>query len=176
MILKTFVFLALFSWSFGTVAVEAQEAPQPFNGNCCGCNGNIKYRAGSKPDLIRIGTRVQPTSAMNPFDDGFTFGLQNSSGSLFNQSLPAFTMTESANGRRWTYKDPQAPVNGGIHSVTIQQASGLAGGYVIYVRAYADMSAATDPQMTTSFVIGNDSFFDDSTWNRRKTNWRHIFW
>jgi hypothetical protein len=85
-------------------------------------------------------------------------------------------MSESANGRRWTYKDTTAPVTGGIHTVTIQQASGLAGGFVIYVRAYADMTGATEAKMTSSFIIGNDSFFDESAWNRRKKNWRHVFW
>ena len=176
MMVKAAVFLALFGWGMSTTVAEAQETPQPFAGNCCGCNGNIKYRDGSKPDLIRIGARVQPTSAMNPFDDGFTFQLTNSGGTLFSQALSAFTMTESANGRRWTYKDKLAPVNGGLHTVTIQQASGLSGGFVIYVRAYTDMTAATEPEMTSSFVIGNDSFFDKSDWNRRKTNWRHVFW
>lgn len=176
MIVKTTVFLTLFAWGLAIAPAQAQEAPQPFGGNCCGCNGNIKYREGSKPDLIRIGARVQPTSAMNPFDDGFTFNLTNSGGTLFTQSLAAFTMTESANGRRWTYKDKLAPKNGGIHTVTIQESAGLAGGFIIYVRAYTDMSAATTPEMTTSFIIGNDSFFDQSDWNQKKKNWRHIFW
>ena len=176
MIWKTGVFLALFAWGLGTATAEAQEAPQPFDGNCCGCNGNIKYRANSKPDLIRIGTRVHPTSSMNPLDDGFTFRLRNANSILFTQSLAAFTMSESANGRRWTYKDTTAPVTGGMHTVTIQHASGLAGGFVIYVRAYADMTGATDAKMTSSFIIGNDSFFDESAWNRRKKNWRHVFW
>ena len=60
--------------------------------------------------------------------------------------------------------------------MTIQESAGLAGGFIIYVRAYTDMSAATTPEMTTSFIIGNDSFFDQSDWNQKKKNWRHIFW
>ncbi|MGY8691109.1 MAG: hypothetical protein ACKVHP_25630, partial [Verrucomicrobiales bacterium] len=162
MVLKTGFFLALFAWCLAATPVKAQEAPQPFRGNCCACNGNIKFRAGTKPDLIRIGTRVQPTSAMNPFDDGFRFSLSNDSATLFSQSLAAYTLTESANGRRWTYKDPTAPANGGIHTVTIQKASGLSGGFLIYVRAYTDMQAASEAKMTSSFVIGNDSFFNQS--------------
>ena len=174
--LKSAIILVIFTILVGPAIVFAQEAPQPLQGNCCGCNGNLKYREGTRPDLIRIGTRVFPTTAMNPFDDGFKFTFANNAGVLFTQTLAPFVMVESPNGRRWSYKSPQAPSVGGLHSVTIQRPTSRFGGFLIYVRAYADLTAATPAEMTTEFVIGNDSFVDQSDWNKQKTNWRHTFW
>ncbi|MEO2169072.1 MAG: hypothetical protein ABGY42_13330, partial [bacterium] len=48
--------------------------------------------------------------------------------------------------------------------------------FIFYVRAYADLAAATETEMTTRLVVGDDSFFDSSDWNQRKNDWRHIFW
>jgi hypothetical protein len=172
----TFTFVALLGLTFGASLASAQELPKPLAGNCCGCNGNIKFREAAKPDLIRVGARVFPSSAMNPFDDGFTFLLSNSGGSLFSETLAPGVMTEMPNGRRWVYKNPSAPTSGGIHTVKIQKMSGPAGGFIFYVRAYADLSGATETEMTTRLVVGDDSFFDNSNWNHRKNGWRHIFW
>lgn len=162
--------------SFGLNPAFAQELPQPMDGNCCGCNGKIKFREKAKPDMVRVGTRVHPVSAMNPFDEGFTFVLSNGSGTLFSETLAAGAVTEMPNGRRWVYKNSLAPSAGGIYSVTVQEASGSAGGVLIYVRAYADLSSATEAEMTTRIVIGTDSFVNTSDWNPRKNGWRHTFW
>ncbi|MFP6665437.1 MAG: hypothetical protein VCC00_14695 [Deltaproteobacteria bacterium] len=172
----SFACIALLGLAFDASLVSAQELPKPFAGNCCGCNGNIKLRGAAKPDLIRVGARVFPSTAMNPFDDGFTFLLSNADGSLFSETLAPGVMKEMPNGRRWSYRNPAAPAAGGIHTVKIQQMSGPAAGFIFYVRAYADLAAATETEMTTRLIVGDDSFFDSSDWNQRKNGWRHIFW
>lgn len=172
----TFALSLLLVLGLGLGSAQAQEPPQPLDGNCCGCNGTIKFRQDTKPDLIRIGTRIFPTASVNPFDDGFTFTLSNSSGSLFSETLSPGVVTEKPNGRRWVYKNPAAPASGGIHTMTMQEMNGPAGGYIVYVRAYTDLSAATEAEMTTGIVVGSSSFFDNSDWNPRKSGWRHVFW
>lgn len=166
----------LLVFGLGLGSAQAQEPPQPLDGSCCGCNGTIKFRSATKPDLVRVGTRIFPTAAINPFDDGFTFLLSNANGTLISETLAPGVVTEKPNGRRWVYKNPAARVSGGIHTMTVQEMSGPAGGFIVYVRAYADLTTATEAEMTTGIVIGASSFFDHSDWNQRKSGWRHVFW
>ena len=74
-------------------------------------------------------------------------------------------------GKRWLYRNPAAKTAGGLYRVQIAPRKDVNEGYRVDVYAYGDLSAATDPGIATFIVVGNDPFFDTSTWNQRKDGW-----
>ncbi len=173
---RTILFGFLGALCLFAAQATAQEIPQPLLGNCCSCTGSLEEHPPGQMDSIRVAARVLPVSAMNPFDEGFVFELENAGGVLFSGTLAPGDMDENSLGRRWTFSDPAARTSGGLLRVLIQEMTGPLAGYVIQVLAYGDLSAATDPTMTVRMAVGGDAFFDTSLWVGRRNGFRHGYW
>ena len=163
------------TWLIAAPAAEAQEIPQQIRGNCCSCNSQIKFRKGL--DLLRLGSRLIPTPAavIDPLLTGMAVELGNANGTLASIVIPPGAFTEKPSGRKWVYKDPAAKASGGAFVVTLQERNDQHGGWLISIKYFGDLSAATLAEMSTVITIGTSTFFDTSDWTARATGWRKKF-
>ncbi len=154
--------------------VEAQEIPQPLLGSCCGCKSSVKIVADPRLDTLKIGARIIPTvtAIIDPLTTGLSFELSNAGGTIMAGSVPPGAFLEKKSGQKFVYKNAAARKTGGIVSVVLQERFDSAGGWLISIRAFGDLSAATLPEMTTDIVIGTSSFFDNSDWTETPNGWR----
>ena len=87
-------------------------------------------------------------------------------------ALPAGALTPDAAGNRFTYKNPDARIHGGIYKVLINiTPSGEL--YAYRIEAYGDLSRATDPVMSLQFYIANlpTPTIHSEAWKRTSWGW-----
>lgn len=156
-------------------SARSQEIPQPLFGNCCSCKAQVKFLSGL--DLLKVGARIipTPTAVIDPVVTGMTVVLSNLNGTILSVAVPPGGFVEKMGGRKFVYKDKAAKASGGIFTATLQERSDSVGGYIVSVKAYGDLSAATLADMTTQIVIGTSPFFDNSTWEQTSRGWKQSF-
>jgi parallel beta-helix repeat protein len=103
--------------------------------------------------------------------------LSGPHGAIYSGSLPAGALT--ATGTIFRYRNAAARTAGGIHGLKIKQNRG--GSYTFSFAAYADLSAATDPNLRLQFYLGEDPnaaadgrvFITlDKPWSQTPRGWR----
>jgi len=98
--------------------------------------------------------------------------LTNSNGMIYRAALPPGALTPYPSGDRFTYKNPDAKIHGGIYKVLIKISS-LGETYGYRVEAYGDMSGATDALMSLQFYIANQPTptIHTELWKRTAAGW-----
>jgi hypothetical protein len=165
--------LALFSASLvlAPSSGSAQELPRPIFAACphC-CTSQIRFVAGPRLDLLILHARVIPGTAISPSIEDFVLSLDNGNGTIFSQTIPGGSIIER-NPTFFVYRDKSAAKNGGIAKLQIKEKNDSAGGFVVDVVAYGDLSAATLATMSVFIAIGDDPFTDTSVWTQRPHGW-----
>lgn len=154
---------------------QAQEIPQPLFGNCCSCKAQIRLNPNGN-DVLKIGARVVPTATavIDPIATGMSFELSNANGTIVSATIPPGVFEENRRGR-YVLRVKNARKTGGISNVTLQERNDQHGGWLISIKYFGDLSAATLAEMSTVITIGTSTFFDTSDWTARATGWRKKF-
>lgn len=156
------------TWS---VAAPAQEIPQPIVRPCKHpCLNKVRF-VPNRLDKLELHAGLLPLSSMDPGFETFTIELSNANGTIFTATLPPGAILTTNGGKRYSYRNPTARTAGGIYRVVVTQKKNAADGYRVDLIAYGDLSAATEADMSTFIAVGDDAFFDNSTWLARKDGW-----
>lgn len=151
--------------------VQAQEIPQQITRPCKHpCLNKIRF-APNGLDKLELHAGLLPLTSMDPGFETFTVEISNVNGTIFTATLPPGAILTTNGGKRYSYRNPAARTSGGIYRVIVTQKKNAADGYRVDLIAYGDLSAATEAEMATFIVIGDDAFFDNSTWLARKDGW-----
>lgn len=152
--------------------VQAQEIPQQITRPCKHpCLNKIRFVPGPGLDKLELHARIVPLTSIDPAGETFILELSNANGTIFTETLNPGAFVTTNGGKRYTYRNAAARGAGGIYRVQIQQRKDASEGYRVDVLAYGDLSSATEADMTTFIVVGDDGFFDNSTWLARKDGW-----
>lgn len=150
-----------------TGEVAAQEIPQPIVRPCKHpCVNKIRFTRGL--DKLELHAGLVPLSSVDPGFETFKVEITNVNGTVFTATLPPGAISTTNGGNRYTYRNPTARTAGGIYRVVVTQKPN---GYRVDLIAYGDLSTATEADMATFIAIGDDSFFDNSTWIAKKDGW-----
>jgi hypothetical protein len=154
----------------------AQEIPGGITRPCVHpCPSVIQLVRDPRLDQLTLHARVVPGTSIDPAFETFTVDLSNANGTIFSATLNPGEMRELAGGKRVVYRNPAARRAGGISRVQITQRNDAPGGYRVDVVAHGDLSSATLDEMTVFLLLGDDGFFDTSTWSPRRSGWAHDF-
>jgi len=82
--------------------------------------------------------------------------LTNLQGSIYSDTLPAGALTANASGTSFWYRNTNARTAGGISNLKIKQSRDGTS-YAFKFASYADLSAATTPDMRLQFYLGEDA-------------------
>jgi hypothetical protein len=103
--------------------------------------------------------------------------LTNARGVIYQGTLQASDFTSGANTRILRYKDIGARLGQGAHN-GIYKAKiqvGARGTISYHVKAYADLSAATDPDMALHFIVGSgasaQAWGTSGKWKQTRNGW-----
>lgn len=156
----------------GAAPSHAQEIPQQITRPCKHpCLNKIRFANAPRLDSIELHARIVPVGSIDPANEAFTVELSDVNGVLFTATLNPGDLVETNGGKRWLYRNPAAKTAGGLYRVQIAPRKDVNEGYRVDVYAYGDLSAATDPGISTFIVVGNDPFFDNGPWSPRKDGW-----
>ncbi len=156
----------------GPATSLAQEIPQQITRPCKHpCLNKIRFANAPRLDSIELHARIVPVGSIDPANEAFTVELSDMNGVLFTATLAPGDLVETNGGKRWLYRNPAAKTAGGLYRVQIAPRKDVNEGYRVDVYAYGDLSAATDPGISTFIIVGDDPFFDNSTWSPRKDGW-----
>ena len=160
----------------GAPSAQAQEIPQPITRPCKHpCLNKIQFANAPRLDSIELHARIVPISSIDPASEPFTLELSDPNGVLFTITLNPGDITTTNGGKRWLYRNPAAKTAGGIYRLSIAPRHDVNEGYRVDILAYGDLSAATDPNISTFIVVGGDSFFDNGPWTPHKNGWVRDF-
>jgi hypothetical protein len=152
--------------------VAAQEIPQQITRPCKHpCLNKIRFVAGPRLDKLELHARIVPLTSIDPAGESFLVELSNANGTIFTATLNPGDFVTTNGGKRYIYRNPAARTAGGLFRVQIAQRKDANEGYRVDLLAYADLTAATEAEMTTFLVVGDDGFFDTSTWLARNDGW-----
>jgi len=102
--------------------------------------------------------------------------LTNSNGPLYSAELTPGELTPNVSGTIFQFSDPGARTGQGTHDGIYKlkiKVLGDRSGYTFAVVSYADLSAATLPDMRVQFYVGHTVFITkDAPWAKRPTGWR----
>ena len=111
---------------------------------------------------------------MVPVDIGGTrvgILLSNPQGVLYEVALPGGALTGSSSGKIFRYRNSAARTSGGLYSLKLKQQK--TGGYAFSSISYADLTAATDPNMRVQFYVGDVVFITtEAPWKQLPQGWR----
>jgi hypothetical protein len=149
------------------VEVSAQEIPQPIVRPCKHpCLNKIRFARGL--DKLELHAGLVPLTSVDPGFETFAVEISNVNGTVFTATLPPGAILTTNGGNRYTYRNPAARTAGGIYRVVVTQKTD---GFRVDLIAYGDLSSATEADMATFIAIGDDGFFDNSTWLAKKNGW-----
>ncbi len=139
----------------------------------------IKFGKDGKPDRLSIHAFFTIKSEMDPIGEGFTIRITNANGLVYEGSLLSGDLKADDNkGKRFSFRDRTARdggqhAQGGLEKVSLKRR--VKGGelqFTFKVRAYGDMSAATQAFMMTQVRIGDDGAVLSSVWRQTKKGWK----
>jgi hypothetical protein len=136
----------------------------------------ITFGKDGRPDRLRIHGRFKLESTADPLAEGLSISLTNDNGSIYRGQLLPGDM--KASGSKFVFKDATASSTGvgirdGIASARIKFQEFEGEPYLNFILiAYGDLSAATEPWMTSQIVVGNDTGFLRAQWILLKNGWK----
>jgi hypothetical protein len=145
----------------------AEEAPKPILRD----PSIIRFgEPGSGLDFFKSHGRVDFGSRIDLTQETVTWLLSNNFGAIWSGTL--FPGDLIASGSHFAFRDRDARFGAGTRS-GIYRATLIVTRRIIYykVRAYADLSAATEPEMAIQFYVGGQAFIYSATWRRTSHGW-----
>jgi hypothetical protein len=126
-------------------------------------------------DLFTSHGRVEPTEPIDPGTVEVGWMVSNGRGPVYRGALIPGDLTANRKRNRFVFKDSGARSGQakrfGIYRAKIRiTRRGTSYGYKI--KAYGDLSAATDPDMVVQFYIGDQVWVHDEPWIPRGNGWR----
>jgi hypothetical protein len=132
-------------------------------------------RFGKNGGLDRFDShgRVEPENPVDMGNSDVGWVLSNNRGVIWSGTLSPSQFRSTASGNTFRYTNPAARTQGGIFRALIRiTRQGTSYGYK--VRAYGDMSAATDADMSIQFYLGNppEAYIHSELWTRNAAGWK----
>jgi uncharacterized repeat protein (TIGR01451 family) len=123
-------------------------------------------------DLLMIHGRFEADHSVDPTNMVNGIRLSNANGVIYSADFPIGAMTVKGHGRWFSFRDANAKSNpnGGIAKLSLS-LSRRGHWYVVYARAYGDLSAATSPEMKIEVFFGHEQYTRSGTWIRTKRGW-----
>jgi cysteine-rich repeat protein len=135
------------------------------------CPSKIVLRPDRPTDILSIRAGIYPTQSFDPSTVSFGVTITNANGIIYSATLQPGDL--KAAGRKYQFADAGVFTGGGIRNglrlVRMSQRSD--GLWRFSIRAFTDLSAATEAEMTMQVVIGNDAFQKTATWTPRGNGW-----
>ncbi len=130
-----------------------------------------------RPDLLKFQVSFDPTFVLDPATVNVSIGITNSQGTVYAATLLPGDLRRQGGTRQWAFKDPAARTGGGIRAglslvKMVFKPEGDRGEWRINVKAFGDMSRATEAQMTIQMMVGSDAFQKSATWEQIKNGWK----
>jgi cysteine-rich repeat protein len=133
--------------------------------------GRIRFDpTGAGHDDLTVHGSFEPATAIDPLSQHVGILLTNARGTVYRAELPPGTMRGT--GRVVSYRDKAAArAHHGIASLTIRLRRPGRGTYTFTLKAYDDLSAATEARMTLQWYVGDGAFMNESEWHRTGRGW-----
>jgi hypothetical protein len=130
----------------------------------------IRFGRPGKPDLFKSHGNVVPTASFDIASQEVAWVLSNSHGIIYGGSLiPGDLILK---GPHAYYFTDLGALKGTGKRFGIFKAKVWGTGSVYYkIKAYGDLSSATEPQMPLQFYIGDQTFIVDTTWRKTSHGW-----
>jgi cysteine-rich repeat protein len=137
------------------------------------CPASIRFLPNLDKFFIRVG--FLPTEPFDPSAISFGVTLQNANGVIFTGMLFPGDLKKA--GHSWKFRDPLAArgagIRDGIRFVSMSRRSD--GLWRFQLKAFADLSAATDPVMTVIVMADSEVFTKTATWTELANGWKVNF-
>src|SRR5262249_57554586 len=136
--------------------------------------GAKRIRFNPRPpglDRFRSHGRVLTIGGAYPIQtSSVSWLLSNGHGEIFRATLPAGALTANSAGTVFKYKNGSASTTGGVSLVKLQSVQGS---LKYTVEAYADLSRATDPNISIQFYVPNQPTpaIHTQAWQRTSNGW-----
>lgn len=149
-------------------AAQVQIVDEVIEG-CPHCPAKVTFRNGL--DFYGVQGEIPLPANFNPTAGGLTISLSNQNGVIYSGTLLPGDLVNK--GRKWQFKDKAAKTGGGFRDgiFKVQMKLGKSGLWRIKAKAFADLSAATLPEMTINISIGGNVFARTAIWNQRAKGW-----
>jgi hypothetical protein len=141
--------------------------------------GLIKFDAAGELDLFTVHGRFLVESAPNLLDEPYVGLVTNAAGQVFRGTLVPAQMQAVGSGRspRYRFKDREAKKYrgdaDGIHRAVVKFQTRKGQVWCRFkVKAYADLSAATVPLMTTQVAVGEAKGTLTAQWTQTSHGWK----
>jgi len=132
----------------------------------------ISRTGPDKPDSLSVRSAFPVGTTIDAADD-FSIVLRNSSGVVYSASLESGDLV--LRGKTFSFTDRTARsgagTSDGIFLVKIREVPGNRGTRIT-VRAFADLSAATEASMTLELRVGDDTITITDTWQPKAWGWQ----
>jgi cysteine-rich repeat protein len=123
-------------------------------------------------DILSVRAGVLPTQSFDPTTVSFGVTLSNANGIIYSATLQPGDL--HPNGRTWQFLDGTVfdgggGIRNGLRFVRMSdRADGL---WRFSIRAFTNLDAATEAEMTLQVIIGNEAFQKTGTWRQRGDDW-----
>jgi uncharacterized repeat protein (TIGR01451 family) len=135
------------------------------------CADQIRF-IEKRPDRLTVVTGFPASVTLNPTTESFAIEITNANGTVYQASLLPGDLTER--GGQVLFRDPLAKkglgVRGGLSKVSLRRTK-PSGAMRIYVQAFADLTAASLPEMTLRVRVGLDETILTATWSAVRGGW-----
>src|SRR5262249_11385046 len=125
--------------------------------------GAIRFGPTHANDLFAVHGSFVPKTPVTPSVDDVGFLLSNKNGKVFELHIAGKSIRRL--GRNlFRFRDKNAArTKSGLARFDVRYYP-QRNNYTFIVKAYGDLSLATEPDMSLEFVLGDDPFFNQSTW------------
>jgi hypothetical protein len=133
--------------------------------------GVIRFAVpGAGQDYLMIHGRLSPTEALDVLGESTGILLTNANGTIFSAEIAGGSLVAGSKVFfKFLDRNVRATHNG-IWTIDVRQRR--RGSYTFHVKAYGDLSAATDPVMTVQWHLGGQVFMNHSTWEKMSRGWK----
>ena len=132
--------------------------------------GAIRFGPTGVNDLFSVHGSFVPQSQVSPSAEDIGFLLSNKNGKVFELLVKAKSLRQL--GRNlFRFRDQNATrTRTGLARLDVRYYP-KRGNYTFVVKAYGDLSLATEADMVLEFVLGDDPFVNKSTWTQTPKGW-----
>ncbi|MBY0280140.1 hypothetical protein K2Z84_32810 [Candidatus Binatia bacterium] len=135
------------------------------------CADQIRFIEG-RPDRLTVVTGFPSSVTLDPTTEAFSIEITNANGTIYQATLQPGDL--ATRGGQIVFRDPLAKkghgVRGGLAKVSLRRTK-PSGALRVYVQAFADLAAATLPDMTVRVRVGLDETVRSATWSAVKGGW-----
>jgi hypothetical protein len=133
--------------------------------------GVIRFaEPGAGQDYLMVHGSLSPTEALDVLGDSTGILLTNANGTIFSAELAGGSLVARSNVFFKFLDRTARATRNGIWKIEVRQRR--RGGYTFRVKAYGDLSAATDPVMTVQWHLGGQVFVNHGTWAKTSRGWK----